>query len=297
MTAPTCQCEALTTEDIFDLVFPHEMEVGGYLCMVYNCFLDDSKDHDQTKVMVSAGFFGTKEDWGSLRLSWQKILNNHNMEYFKSSEYYHLKGQFEQFKKHPKPKGREAAQEVRKELQAVLERHPNIHGVGVLILLEDYYKALSRPEAQGVLPQNPYHTALNSVMYETVRMVKSRPGHNMVAFVHDDGPDYDSLRSSYEHFRKGNPKTAKVLGGFLPLDDRIHPPLQAADMVSNYAMQRGVDALQKSDDSLKTIFEEMTVNVKKVGYWDEDYILYALKTLLKKGGKTIPLDLLTEKYD
>lgn len=267
--------------------------------MVYQCHLDDSKDQNQTILMVSAGFFGTKDDWGSLRVTWKRVLRNHGIEYFKSSEYYSLTGEFAKFRTddYPKPKGREAAQQIREQLQEALGKHPNIHGIGVLILLEDYYRALARPEAEGVLPPNPYHAALNSVIYETVKLIRLGRGHNAVAFVHDSGPDFDSLRSSYEHFRQANPITAKSLGGFAPLDDRQHPPLQAADMVSNYAMQRGLEALERHDGSLKTTIEEMKTNIKKLGYWDENYVLSVLKHQLITKGRTIPIDLQDDRYD
>ncbi len=31
-----------TIEDFYDLVFPPELEVDGYLCMIFTSFLDDS---------------------------------------------------------------------------------------------------------------------------------------------------------------------------------------------------------------------------------------------------------------
>jgi len=267
--------------------------------MVYHSFLDDSKDRKQAKLMVSAGFFCEREAWGSLRMGWKKVLRRNGIEYFKSSECYALRGEFARFRtdNYPKPKGREAAQQIREELQGVLERHPTIHGIAVMIILEDYYTALDRPESQGILPPNPYHAALNSIIYETVKMVRSHPGHHAVAFVHDDGPDFESLRSSYTNFKTMNAKTAKSLGDFAGLDDKLHPELQAADMIANYALQRGLDALERGDGSLKTTVSEMKANIRKFGYWDETYILYVLKTLLRDKGRPIPLDLQSEKYD
>jgi hypothetical protein len=175
--------------------------------MVYECYLDDSKDKNQTKLMVSAGFIATKEDWASLRLQWQTVLKRHGMEYFKSSEYNWLNGQFEQFKTsaYPKPKGRQAAQEVRAELQGVLQRHPRIAGIGITVLLEPYFRVFSRQEAKEALPENPYCAALNSVIFETVKKVKKLSGHNTVIFVHDNGEDSDLLGSSFEAFKKLNP--------------------------------------------------------------------------------------------
>jgi hypothetical protein len=172
-----------------------------------------------------------------------------------------------------------------------------IRGVAVVILLEDYCKALERNEAKGILPSNPYYAALNSVIYENVQIIKAIPGHNAVDFVHDDGSDVESLKSSFDKFKVENPKTAKMLGGFACLDDKKHPELQASDMVANYAMQLGLEALERKDGTLKTTLKEMKSNIMKIGYWDEGYILYALKTLLKHKGQPIPIDLQDKNYD
>ena len=61
-------CE-FNIEDLFDLVFPDDWNVKGYLCMIYHCFLDDSKDAKQAKIVVFAGFIGTKEAGGKLLIA------------------------------------------------------------------------------------------------------------------------------------------------------------------------------------------------------------------------------------
>jgi hypothetical protein len=261
--------------------------------MLYRAFLDDSKDQCQAKLMVSAGFFGDRDNWSSLRLAWKKVLDSHGLKYFKSRDYFRLEGQFSKFKTavYPPPTGREAAQRIREQLQGVIRSHPAILGVAVAILLEDYGKALARPDAEGILPPNPYHTALNSIMFEMVKRVKLMPDFKKVAFIHDDGPDIDSLVSSYKNFKKFNPKTRKYLGGFGSLNDKEHPELQAADMIANYSMQRGLEALQKNPTDMKTEIKELTGNFLTFGYWDENYILSALKSIRKTRGLPIPVDL------
>lgn len=264
--------------------------------MIFTCFLDDSKDRTQTRLMVSAGFFGAKDDWKSLRIAWKRVLRKHGMDYFKSSEYYRLEGQFARFRTNafPPPKGREAARQVRSDLQTVLKGHPGIAGIGVAVLLDAYNKVLSRSEALKALPRNPYLAALNSVVFETVRKLRTIPGHNAVQFVHDNGDDFDVLRSSYEKFKQLNPTTAKKMGSFIPRDDKDDPELQAADMVSNYTMQLGLEALDRGD--MRPTLKEMKSNIVKLGYWDENYILSVVKRKLVRHGMPIPIDLQDERY-
>jgi hypothetical protein len=287
-----------TIEDLFDLVFPPDVGVNGYFCMVYHCFLDDSKDQNQSKLMVSAGFCGNQADWTSLRVAWSGTLKKHGLEYFKSSEYNHLDGQFERFRKdpnYPKPKGREAAREIRSELQAILSNHPRIFSTGICIPLDDYAKVCARPEAADVFKSNsPYHRSLEAVLFETVKMVRSIPGRNMVAFVHDDGPDFAELHALYKGFKIKNPKTAKFLGGFQSLDDKEHPPLQLADMVANFTLEAGLNWLTNGRKA--ELAKEMDENIGKLGIWNEHTLLSVLKRNLILLGKPVPADLQSDEY-
>jgi Protein of unknown function (DUF3800) len=264
--------------------------------MVYECYLDDSKDAKQSKLYVSAGFMASRDDWGSLRRAWTKVLKAKGIEYFKSSEYNYLTGQFAQYRtsKFPPPSGRNAALEIKKALQQVVREHPYIRGIAVSVPVDDYKKICSRPETRGIFGTEPYHRVLESVMYETVKMIRTRPGRNVVAFVHDDESDFSTLHKLYLEFKKKNPKTAKYLGGFMPLSDKEHAPLQMADMIANSTLEVGIDRLAKGNtDEAKIAMKE---NVNKLCWWDEEYMLSVLKRNLILNGKPIPLDLETDQY-
>jgi Protein of unknown function (DUF3800) len=290
------QHATFTIEDLYDLVFPPDMGVNGYLCMVYECFLDDSKDANQSKMFVSAGFFGTRDDWLSLRKAWSAVLRDKGIDYFKSSEYNHLTHQFAKYRTdaYPPPSGRGAAKEIKTALQQVVQRHPRIRGIGVAVLVEDYNKVRARPETNGVFGEDPYHRALESVMFETVKIIRKRPGHNMVAFVHDEESDFETLHRLYLGFKKVNPKTAKYMAGFAPLSDKEHPPLQMADMIANNTLEVGIDRIIKGEtDKAKIAMRE---NVNMLGWWNERYMLSVLKRNLIVKGRPIPIDLDVEEY-
>lgn len=266
--------------------------------MVYQCFLDDSKDKHQQRLMVSAGFIGTENEWSSLSSAWRRVLKSHGMDYFKSSEYYSLTGQFERFRSdaYPKPTGRKAAEAIRTELQEVFKSHRGIIAMGTSIPLEAYYGVLQRAEAQGTLPADPYQAALVSVMYETAKLVKSTRGHHVVAFMYDDDDpsSFAELYSAYKKFRAVNPKIFKTIVGFSPWDDKNWPPLQAADMIANYTLQLGLKGLDSCD--MRADPKEMRQNIKMLGYWSERYILSVLKRNLIRKGRPIPLDLASDEY-
>ena len=117
----------------------------------------------------------------------------------------------------------------------------------------------------------------------------------MVAFVHDNGPDFDELRAVYKGFLAVNPGIAKVCGGgFQPLDDKMHPPLQAADMIANFTL--GVGQKWLAEGRTKQKKSEMKENIAKLGIWDTHYMLSILKHELTRWGKPIPLDLQSAEY-
>lgn len=265
--------------------------------MVYHSFLDDSKDQHQSKMFVAAGFCATKDDWGKLRASWVKRLNVDGLDYFKTSEYKMLTGQFAKFKTdfYPPPKGREKARQIRGDLQSILQSIPAIVGIGVCLPMDAYNKVASRPEAGDVFVGNPYRRALESLLFETVKFVRAQPGKNAAVFVHDDAPDFDELRNYYMEFKEANPRTAKFMHGFTPLSDKEHPPLQAADMAANLSLEKGLEFVATGERIKK--LEQLDGSIRRLCVWDEGYLLTTLKKRLETRGCPIPLDLQDEKYN
>jgi len=259
--------------------------------VILKCYIDDSKDSKQEKVYVSAGFLGNKKDWAHLTSDWNKCLLRHGIEYFKISEYKMMKGQFAKFRALGNPQSRNAADQVKTELQQIINDHKQtIAGVAIAVNVPDYEKVCSRPEAKTILGSNPYHRALESLFYQTCKKVRRDLGRNvLVSFVHDEGDDFPELFALYKDFKKKNKKTAKLMGGFIPLDDKLVPALQMADMIANNIQQKGVISL-KSRHFSKEDFE-MHENIVLARIMNEDYMLNVLKRELIERKLPIPADL------
>jgi hypothetical protein len=131
------------------------------------------------------------------------------------------------------------------------------------------------PEVRDKLGDKPYHWVFQSVLFETVKEVKTVPGHHVVTFVHDEGPDSGRLLEKYIQFKKANPKTAKMMGGFSSLDDKHHPPLQCADMVANATSYFAVQWLSNRNDAT---WQRLMESVLKVAVWDREYMLEVVRT-------------------
>jgi hypothetical protein len=86
-------------------------------------------------------------------------------------------------------------------------------GDNVVIPVEDYAKVCARPEAKDFFEAEPYRRALEGVFNETIKAIETLPGQNIVVFVHDNGDDFDKLRSYYEAYKFVNPRHALSMGG------------------------------------------------------------------------------------
>jgi hypothetical protein len=264
--------------------------------MIFNCFLDDSKDGRGEKVFVSAGYFGTKEYWADLRREWNKRLKEFGIDYFKTSEFKMLTGQFSQFKttQYPPPTGRDAANEIRDTLLAIPRNLSGLVGVGVVIPVDDYKKVCAIPGCKEFFETDPYRRALEGVFRETIKAIESLPGKHRVAFVHDDEDDFDELRRWYREYLKVNPRHAKSMGGFQPLNDKQHPPLQMADAIANFTQEKAIEWLE---NGRRTLPSAWPFKAHHLGIWTEEWMKGLLKFELKRRGKPIPVELQSEKYD
>jgi hypothetical protein len=287
-----CVQSQLSPEEVCDLMVPDYL--GDGIVGVYKCFVDDSKDSQQAKMLVCAGWIGERNDWMAFCKRWNNRLTQDGIGYFKTSEYKMLKGEFEKFRSLTAPAGREAAREIRNDLLAIISSYEHIYSVGVCIPMDEWCTVSSRPEAKDILG-HPYHRAIESVWFQTVkrgfRTIHTHR-HSVVQFVHDEGPDSEELLSLYGAFKRLNPKTAKYLAGFACLDDKLNPPLQAADLIANHTLEIGIDWLDNGKSKVKEL--ELQSSIGYLAVWNKHYARGLLCHELHRKKLPIPEDLLEE---
>ncbi len=276
----------LTTSRLFDLVFSYENRPNGVLCMLYECFLDDSKDGHQEFSYVCAGFYGTRTAWETFNTEWNRQLKREGIDYFKTSEFKSLTGQFKKYKSIPKPHGREGANLVRQRLEEVLRVCPGIHGVGVVVPVMDYNAVLRHEHADSILGPNVYSRAFESTMLKATHVACGRK--DQIAFAHDEGPDFDTLRKLYRSFKERNPYTASMMKGFIPLDDKEHPPLQIADMLANSVMGTVTSHIKGNEVTSNDIFMFSRSNIYVWSQkWGESVLRQAIESMKVEMPKTL----------
>jgi hypothetical protein len=262
-------CESVELlEDIAEFVCPDsECE----LLMIWYGYLDDSYDKTQSQFFVCGSYYGVKEQWAPFRIAWNRRLVQDGLAYFKSSECRGLRGEFRRFQSesaYPKPKGREAADRIVADLERIIEEH-GIRGFAITMRISDFEEVSAMPETAGRMPLDPYQWVLQSIFLEAAKDMQKVPGNHKIIFGHDDSSNFDLLRKYYRAFREKNLHLAKYMGGFIPLDDKQHPPVQAADMLANLTINH---ALQHSKNPELEV-TRLTGTICSLKVWRKDYML------------------------
>lgn len=237
--------------------------------MLAKMYIDDSKDGLQKVAIVSAGLFGAKEQWDSLWGSWSNRLRKDGLAYFKYSHCKNLHGEFEKFRTMGSSlsAGKSAAMLVKDDLKAIIVQS-GVVGIGVAIAMPDWNELRGLPGSRGFFARDPYETAMQTVMNESVKRV--RRNHSVVLFVHDEGNDFNRLHDTFKSFKAKNPKLTNNIAGFLPEDDKVTPPLQAADLIAYEARELASEWVNTRElPELK----KLRACIPTVSVWDKERLL------------------------
>jgi hypothetical protein len=270
---------SVTIEDLFDFLFDGELE-GKDLAVLWRASIDDSADRDRKKVVISACLLGDCDQWRSLVRPWKAKLAENQLDYFKSSECIALSEQFRRFRSelsYPKPKGREAADKIRNDLDQII-KNSEVVGIGVIVPIAAFDKIRVEPQYARILSTDPYEWGVQILWDQCTKAMEELGGNNLVTFAHDDGDSYDRLRSLFRDYKAKNPRSARRMADFVPLDDKKHPTIQAADVAAS-ATQRL--AIQWADCPDTATLQRLQATMHKVVVAAEDWTREALDNIIE----------------
>lgn len=199
--------------------------------MLYHAYIDDSADRDRVRVIVAGAIIGKKDAWDLLNGHWRKRLKADGIDYFKSSHCETLNGQFHKFRALGMEEGKRKAIQLRDDLDDIIHSHP-LTALGVTLSIPFHKAMLADPGIFGEIPPIPYRLAFQQLIAECGKAMQLLGRGNVVTFGHDNSDDFHVLHDLYKEFKQRNPQYSKTLADFVPLDDKLHPPVQAADVAA-----------------------------------------------------------------
>jgi len=266
------------TDELFDFLFDGELDEKE-LAVLWRASIDDSADRKREKVIISACLIGDCQQWRGLVRPWKAKLAENDLRYFKSSECNLLRGEFMRFgseKDYPSPLGRQIADGIRDELDQII-KDSEVLGIGVIIPVPVFAKCYAEPRYAAIISPDPYELAVQILWDQCVKGMEQLGRDHIVTFAHDDGDNYDRLRKLFRDYKARNPESARRMADFVPLDDRRHPTIQAADVAASVTQRL---AVQWADSPSSATLERLKANMYKVVVSTDDWLREALDCVI-----------------
>jgi hypothetical protein len=236
--------------------------------MLLRVYIDDSSDEKKERVAVAGAFLGSFKQWGVFVQRWRKRLKKDILAYFRTIECRNLRGEFSRFmdrSNYPPPKGREAAQAIRDDLDAIIHEC-RVVGIAACVPVR-LYRHIRNETKFGVevMPADPFDYAIQELFLMCAQEVQQHRKGDAVAFICDDGPSSARVAEIYTQFKQINPNAAKAMAALVHADDKKFPQLQAADLMAHLAKERFAGWLV--DRSTKVADETLAARLKKVSVY------------------------------
>jgi hypothetical protein len=247
--------------------------------VLWRASIDDSADRNREKVVISACLFGDCNQWRTVVRPWKVTLAENNLDYFKSSECGLLNGEFLKFRseeKYPKPTGRQNADRIREELDQII-RNSEVCGIGVIIPVPVFTEIYADPRFAALVSPDPYELAVQILWDECAKGMRQLGRNHILTFAHDDGDNCDRLRQLYASYKEKNPNDARRMADFIPLDDKKHPMIQAADVAASVTQKFAVEwAEDPNTATLKRLEDSMYKVVVATEEWTREAMEHIL---------------------
>jgi hypothetical protein len=234
-------------------------------------FIDDSADERQEKVVIAGAFIGRMGQWSEIKTKWRRRLRREGIEYFRSTEYNSLSGQFFKFRdpvKYPKPAGSKAAKQLRNDLEEIVRKSKTV-GVAVCIPMPLFNSFRERNSTTAQIFTEPFQLALQLLFKELSNAVKAEIGDgHCLTFVVDDSSSAQRIEKVYLEFKRINPELALNMEGLTHLNDKTCPPLQVADMMASIAKEV---YSEWPGGPLQVVPKRLEESIRRIWIPDSDY--------------------------
>lgn len=239
------------------------------------CYIDDSADHGRKTVLSIGGFVGEPEKWFDVERHWDRALKHAGVDYFRTYDCVNLQGEFQKklVDVHGLTTARVIADALLEDLRQIAATS-DIYAFSTAVLMEDYRRVLNEPDGAIVLNPDPFiyghYQFIGLVLDEFLKFDR----FEICAFLYDECSKAALMQAGWEGYKKENPNWARHAGTLAPLDDKVHIPIQVADLLAYtttkvYASASLEEAKIRGEQHLKTWLKKHLI---RVAYCDAEYL-------------------------
>jgi hypothetical protein len=247
--------------DIAKIVFP----LGAHgVYMIFALYGDDSTDKLKSsgvrdRILSAGAFLGWPETFFEAERHWEARLKKDNIDYFRASECEGLVGEFDPFKRGMSlNSGRAMAESVRRDLCDIIVKANGLAGFAVSVVLDEFLELLETDSrAKPYFGDNPAIMIYVALIKQAIAMCERDFAEVIkwvpIAFTFDTHTKWKEAEEAYSQLKKV-PMFEKRLGYIGHADDKIHAPLQMADLMAHEARHKTAAFISGSNKT-RTSFE------------------------------------------
>ncbi|MCA1593401.1 MAG: DUF3800 domain-containing protein [Acidobacteria bacterium] len=240
-------------------------EREGRLFAMFGAYTDDSGSHvNDNPLMVLATLVGEKATWDTFPDVWRAALDaGKRIDYFKSSEAATLTKCFAGFTK--------GEAEAKTDLLTDVTLKHIKYGIVIAIRWGDFIEiiqgcGLTLKGAKKYLKRHPYFICFHEVLARVGDIHLRNNLQAKVDFMFDEqGKDGERCKRLLNELKPDMPEALRnVFGGVYHGDDKIHRPLQAADLIAWQNRNKNLVANTPSNRSYTKIVEANNMAVRAI---------------------------------
>lgn len=276
-----------------DIVREIARDTGTNRWIMLRVYIDDSSDEKQERVVVAGAYIGFYKGWSKLWAEWRQQLKNHNLDYFRATDYYSLRGEFQQFRdpvKYPKPLGSQAAKAALGDLERVIETN-ELAGIAVCVPMNLYSEVRkTEKHADEIFNPDAFHTALMALFKSSAEWVRDEFPGDTVGFYCDDSSRSPIYAALYASFKQCNPGLAWFMQGLSHIDDKRSPQMQTADLMAHLARVHFLERFPNFNDGdvalakIEDFPRLRKLKVFSIQVWTRAYMMGVLKHEIERRG-------------
>jgi hypothetical protein len=237
-------------------------------------YLDESSDEMRKDVLCVGGFMAYEEDWTAMQEVWRERLRvPDEISYFRATSCKGIHESFFKLRKKYIDDARSVADKVRADLEDILLSRP-WRGFGIGVLVPDYNAVWQAyPLARRMFRKDPVESAFAVMFCEIARAAQDVSSENRVAFTIDDSTYSGIIAEAFKGVKVNHPGLARSMATLEPLDDKVTPPLQMADLLASVVRDTFLEWLKVGRPQYIPMKEKWSNHFQLVGMWDKEYML------------------------
>jgi hypothetical protein len=255
---------------------------------IVDAYLDESSDEKREQAFCVGGIIAGAHHWRPIQDEWIKRLGRSGIEYFSVKDCRSLRGPFRKLVTKHGSAARKVADKVRSDLEDVLLSVDWWGGFGLGVVVPDYDAAFHLTPSVGLFfdGNDPTVPAYGQMMYQIARRVRRQtPAQEIAVAYFVDQSNYAlRIQNAHAAIRINHPMIAKSLvAPPIPMDDKVTPALQAADLIASIVKDAFVEWIGKGRPDGGVVLGEKWNRhfAEPIGIWDKGHMLRTVRKSVK----------------